>query len=56
MKKYTIDISATFRSHLVIANSEDEASEFAYQDFIEYIKNNDDDVEYSYEVVDVEED
>lgn len=56
MKKYTIDIRATLQSHLVIANSEDEASEFAYQEFTEYIKNNDDDVEYSYEVVAVEED
>lgn len=54
LNKYTIDIKATVLSHEVIAYSEDEASEIAYQEFVEYIKRNDNEVAFDYEVVDLD--
>lgn len=54
LNRYIIDIKATVLSHEVIAYSEEEASVIAYQDFVEYIKQNDNEVDFDYEVVDLD--
>lgn len=54
-KNYTMDITVRLSSYLINADSEAEASILAYEDLRNHIKGNSNELEFDYEIIEIDE-
>lgn len=54
-KNYTMDVQVSLKSYVVNAETEVDASVLAYEDLVNHVKGNSNELEFDYEIIEIDE-